>query len=312
MKSLIVKSAVIACLALVSTVSSAETKPIVATVGFAPGGIFDALCRTYWGEYEKATSKSVVVKNITGAGSSLALKSFENNEADVGCIGTGAMIYSALDPKKEDPTTQVETIGQLVSLPSAILSSKHPAPKTIQEFKQLTLSQKTPMKVGSVAPTHELMVKYLAKQGFNVQAVQYQSAQQALPELISGDLDFWLDSGSLLQHAKPWNPEGKIHAYAWTGEAADHPQWNTKTWLNVNDHVPGMKDFPSWFGIGVNPNASPALKKEMREFYKKVASSKDFGRNLAEKFPNVIVVGKDFNNNDVIQSRKDLAKLFVQ
>jgi len=287
--------------------SHAENKSHTAVVSFGAGSVFDLLCRSFWAEYDKLNSTKTVILNRPGAGGVLALRTITTNEADVMCIGSGETIYSSLEPDRKDVLETLDIVAKISDFASIMTSAVHPAPKSIQDLQKLSQSSNKPLKVGVVAKPHQYIIEFLAaKHNFNIKVINYKIAQEALPELFSGELDFFMDSGFLTSQAKPWNPDGKLHGYAYILDGSGHS--TLKDIPNFANDISSLGDFPSWFGIAVSKNLTVQEKQRVAEAYEKIIQNPQFTKTILEKFPFILIVNQKLTYRDIMSSRDKLKK----
>src|SRR4029453_3594553 len=196
-------------------------KPIRIVVPFPPGGGTDIIARETTQKVAAATGWTFVIDNKPGAGGNLGVDAVAKSPADgytivlgqTSNLGINPPLYSKLpyDPQKDLAPIVLLADAPLVMVtgansPSKTLSVAVNAPKA----KPGTVNFASPGN-GTVAHlTSELFQKAAA---VKTQHVPYKGANQALTDVISGNVELYMSSvPTLIGHIK----QGKLRALAVT------------------------------------------------------------------------------------------------
>jgi tripartite-type tricarboxylate transporter receptor subunit TctC len=189
----------VATLPAITRVASAETypaRPIRLVVPFPPGGVFDALARP-WVEQVKPLLGTIIVENISGAGSSLGAAAVARARPDGYTIllgGTLPHVNETLLKSRPlyDPVKDLYPIAGLAV--TALALAVHPSVPA-QNLKEFVAHAKTHPGTLSYAHAGVGATSQLIGEMFKLQAglpelvqVPYRGAGPAIADLISGQV----------------------------------------------------------------------------------------------------------------------------
>lgn len=299
-------------MSLASMTSAAQTTSQTAVVARGVGSWGDVICRDFWQEYDKIAGTNTVILNRPGAGGALAAQSLSTGESRAWCALAGELVYTAIDDKPQDFLKVAEPIGILFDSVSFMHTVKHPAIRSAEEFKQLTLKSPNPIKIGVLSDTHKSMIDYLSKKhGFRVITVRYKSGQEAVPDLTTGSLDFFFGGAGLVPMSKPWNPNGTVTAYAYIVE--DESKFgltNSAIWVNLGKGYSNLTEFVSWIGISVSKNMPQAEKEKMNKIFDQIMREGHLTRRVEATFHgSAVPVGRRITAADVERSRAKIIEI---
>jgi tripartite-type tricarboxylate transporter receptor subunit TctC len=246
-------------------------KPIRVIVPFPPGGGTDIVARETTQKVAAATGWTFVIDNKPGAGGNLGVDAVAKSLADGYTLVLGQTSNIAINPTlysklPYDPQKDLAPIVLLANAPLVMVTGANTPLKTLAEA--VNAAKAKPGQVNFASPgngtvahlTEELFQKAA---GIKTQHVPYKGANQALTDVISGNVDLYMSSvPTLLQHIK----QGKLRALAVTSAKRVDDLPNVPT---INES--GYKGFDAvtWFGL-LAPAGTPkdVIAKVNAEFNK--------------------------------------------
>jgi len=241
-------------------------KPVRIIVPIGPGGSYDIVGRTVADQLGKRLGQSVVVENKPGAGTVVGTQFVASQPADGYTLLVGGLsnivfnqsLYSKLghDPMKEfTPITLVLGISYVLvgrkDLPYATLAEVIDAAR--KEPGKLSMAN-----AGVGTGQHLVAAALMNTTGAKFQEVPYKGAQAAYPDILSGRVDFFIDSyPAALPHIKA----GNVRAIAIAG-----PRRNPQTPEVPTMAEAGVKgfDIDSWMGIFAPAKTPPEVVAKLR------------------------------------------------
>jgi len=183
-------------------------RPIRLIVNFAAGGAADVLARAIAPTLAKELGQAVVVENRPGAGGNIGMGEAVRSANDGhtlllssgGAVTINPMIYSSMAFHPEKDLTPVAAVARV-----HLYLETHPdvPVKTVTEFiaylkaKPGQLSYGSPGQGSSPHLAGE-MLKRMAQ--VEAEHIPYKGAAPALNDILSGQLQFWFDTGPGLPH----------------------------------------------------------------------------------------------------------------
>ncbi|MEK8052809.1 tripartite tricarboxylate transporter substrate binding protein [Ideonella sp. DXS22W] len=246
-------------------------KAIRLVVPFPPGGGTDIIARETSQRVAKATGWTFVIDNKPGAGGNLGVDAVAKAPADgytlvigqTSNIAINTTLYSKLpyDPQKD--------LVPVVHLADAALVLAASSNSPFKSVADLAAAAKTKPGQVNFASSGNGTVAHLTTElwqkaaGVRLQHVPYKGANQALTDVISGNVELYMSSvPTLLQHIR----NGKLRALAVTSAKRVDDLPNVPT-LNES----GYKGFDAvtWFGL-LAPSGTPkdVIAKLNAEFNK--------------------------------------------
>ena len=246
-------------------------KPIKLIVPFPPGGGTDSIARETSQRVATATGWTFVIENRPGAGGNLGVDSVAKSPADGYSIVIGQTSNLAINPTlyakmPYDSQKDLAPIVLLANAPLVMVTGTGSPYKTLADAVNAAKAKPGALNFaspgnGTVAHlTSELFQKAA---GVKTQHVPYKGANQALTDVISGNVELYMSSvPTLLGHIK----QGKLRALAVTSAKRVDDLPNVPT---INES--GYKGFDAvtWFGL-LAPAATPkdVIAKLNAEFNK--------------------------------------------
>jgi len=246
-------------------------KPIRIVVPFPPGGGTDIIARETSQRVAKATGWTFVIDNKPGAGGNLGVDAVAKSPADGYTIVIGQSSNIAINPTlyakmPYDSQKDLAPIVLLANAPLVMVTGATMPFKTLADA--VNAAKAKPGQVNFASPgngtvAHLTSEMFQKAAGIKTQHVPYKGANQALTDIISGNVELYMSSvPTLIQHIK----NGKVHALAVTSAKRTDDLPNVPT---INES--GYKGFDAvtWFGL-LAPAGTPkdVIAKINAEFNK--------------------------------------------
>ena len=261
------------------------SKAIRVVVPFPPGGGTDIIARETTQKVAAATGWTFVIDNKPGAGGNLGVDAVAKAPADGYTIVLGQTSNIAINPSlyaklPYDPQKDLAPIVLIANAPLVMVTGTGTPLKTLADA--VNAAKAKPGQVnfaspgnGTVAHLTEEMFQKAA--GIKTQHVPYKGANQALTDVISGNVELYMSSvPTLLGHIK----QGKLRALAVTSAKRVDDLPNVPT---MNES--GYKGFDAvtWFGL-LAPAATPkdVIAKLNAEF-NKALKLPELGKRLGDE-----------------------------
>jgi tripartite-type tricarboxylate transporter receptor subunit TctC len=247
-------AAVTLCAVAFSTGAFAQafpSKPIRIVVPFPPGGGTDIIARETSQRVASATGWTFIIDNKPGAGGNLGVDAVAKSPADGYTIVLGQSSNVAINPTlypkmPYDSQKDLTPIILLANAPLVMVTGTKSPYKTLADA--VTAAKAKPGQVNFASPgngtvahlTSELFQKAA---GIQTQHVPYKGANQALTDVISGNVELYMSSvPTLIGQIK----QGKLRALAVTSAKRVDDIPNVPT---INES--GYKGFDAvtWFGL---------------------------------------------------------------
>lgn len=254
--------------AATAVVSAAQqpypNKPIRLIVPFPPGGGPDILARVVANKLQATNGWSVVVENRPGAGGNIGVDLVAKSAPDgynvvIGQTSNLAVNHTLYPKLPYNPMSDLAPVATVAAAPLVLVVSANSPFKTLQEIvaagkaKPGSLSYGSPGN-GTVAHLSAEVLQRTA--ALKLQHIPYKGANQALTDLIGGQIDLYMSS---VPTALGQIKTGKLRPIAVTSSkrVSDLPSVPT-----VSES--GYKGFEAvtWFGLLVPAGtASPIIQK---------------------------------------------------
>ena len=226
------------------------TKPIKLIVPFPPGGGTDILARNVANYLGSANKWTVVVDNRAGAGGNIGVDAVAKSAPDGYTLVMGQTSNLAISPSlysklNYDPVKDLEPIALVGSSPIVIVVKADSPYKTLADLiaagkaKPDTITMASP---GNGTVAHLSGVELMKATGAKFTHVPYKGAAAAIPDLLGGNVDFYLSSVPTLQGQIA---SGKVRGLAVTSTKRAPILPNVPT---VGESVKGFES-NTWFGI---------------------------------------------------------------
>jgi tripartite-type tricarboxylate transporter receptor subunit TctC len=246
-------------------------KPIRIIIGLGAGGVADGMTRTITDKVAPALGQPFVLENRPGAGGNIAMEAVAKAPADghvLLLIGPALVINPALYSRMPiDALKDLVPVTTVAIAPFALFASATLPVSSVGDLVALGRSRK--MNYASVGPGtagHLAAVLFSSAAGLETQHVPYRSIQLAIPDLVSGDVQFVFNAYPPLA---PMAQAGKLKMLGFSSpkRLAAHPDIPTL----AESGLPGFS-VGGWYMI-LAPAATPreVLMKLNAEFVRAIA-----------------------------------------
>lgn len=194
------------------------TRPITVVVPFPAGGPSDIVARIVAEQMGKTLGQPMVIENVTGAGGTVGSARVAAAKPDGYTLLAGSMGSHVSAPvltpnMKYDPARDFEPIGLTVHAPAVIAARKNYPAKDLRDFVAHLRDNGDRVKQahGGIGSSSH-MACLLFTTGIEVKPtlVAYRGVDQAVTNLVSGDVDFFCDAAvSAVKHIT----SGTLKAY---------------------------------------------------------------------------------------------------
>jgi len=261
------------------------SKPIRLVVPFPPGGGTDIIARETSQRVAKATGWTFVIDNKPGAGGNLGVDAAAKAPADGYTIVLGQTSNLAINPTlyskiPYDPQKDFVPIVLIANAPLVLVTATGSPLKSIGDVVNAARAKPGVVNYatsgnGTVAHlTTELLQKAA---GMKMQHVPYKGANQALTDVISGNVELYMSSvPTLIQHVK----NGKLRALAVTSAKRCDDLPNVPS-LNES----GFKGFDAvtWFGLLAPAGTPREIVARLNAEFNKALAQPELAKRLGDE-----------------------------
>ncbi|WP_157265315.1 tripartite tricarboxylate transporter substrate binding protein [Azohydromonas aeria] len=261
------------------------TKAIKLIVPFPPGGGTDIIAREVAQKVSTTTGWNFVVDNRPGAGGNLGVDATAKSPADGYTLVLGQTSNLAINPSlyaklPYDPVKDLAPITTVATAPLAIVVSATSPYKTLADL--VSAAKAKPGSVNFASPGNGTVAHltgdlFQKAAGVRFQHIPYKGANQALNDVIGGQVDMYMSSvTSVLQQIR----NGKLRPLAVTSakRVGDLPQ--TPTIAEA-----GYKGFDAstWFGLLAPAGTPKDVVARLNTEFNKALQQPDLRKRLAEE-----------------------------
>lgn len=300
---------------LFSTLSYAwePAKPIIVTIGFAPGSGNELAFRKVSEIVQENTGANFVIENKPGADTVIAMNHLMLAPADGYNISVPSQMSTYVtndvwekNVKKYnyDSFTDVITIGKS---PLVLVASSRSKVNTPMEFLKYTHSGKA-VNIAIGTGAHRAAYEFISnKMNFtsDVQFIKFNGPQPALTSVAQFD-GAGTEFGIMpITVAKPLIEAGKVKPIGFTGS---HRLSQYKDVPLLIDLIPNINVYAAWY-IALPPNTDAQIVSWYRSQFKKALTSKEY-QDWA--FANLVVIEPaEFSETGIKENRENLRKHFL-
>lgn len=273
---------------LISTGALAQAYPnkaIRVVVPFPPGGGTDIIAREVTQKVAAATGWTFVIDNKPGAGGNLGIDAVAKSPADGYTLVLGQTSNLAINPTlyaklPYNPQKDLVPIGLVASAPLVIVVPTNSAFKTVADL--VTAAKSKPGDVNFASPGNGTVAHLTGEQfqktaGVKFQHVPYKGANQALTDVISGQVQIYVSSvPSVLQTIR----NGKLRPLAVTSakRVDDLPQTPT-----VGESGYQGFDAVTWFGFLAPAGTPKDIVTRLNAEFNKALQQPDLRKKLGDE-----------------------------
>jgi len=273
---------------ILSTCVLAQAYPNTAirvVVPFPPGGGTDIIARGVTQKVAEMTGWTFVVENKPGAGGSLGVDAVAKSPADGYSLVLGQTSNIAINPSlysklPYNPQRDLVPIGLVASAPMVLVASKQAAFKTLQELVAAAKAKPGSINIassGNGTVGHLTGEQFQKTAGVKFQHVPYKGANQALTEVIGGQVDVYVASvPTVLAQIR----NGKVRALAVTSlkRVDDLPETPT-----IGESGYGGFDAATWFGFLAPAGMPKNIVMRLNAEFNKALLQPDLRKRLGDE-----------------------------
>jgi tripartite-type tricarboxylate transporter receptor subunit TctC len=234
-------------------------------VPFAAGGSSDALARAIAKSMSDDFKQPVVVDNRPGAGGVIAMDAVAHAPADGYTLlfttnGTHSIGPALYPGRKPDPLTAFAPVALMHTLPNILLVNNELPVKTTAEFIAYAKARPGQLdfaSAGNGSASHLFGELFKSAAGIDAVHVPYRGGGAAMPDLISGKVDFMLET---LPAALPQVKSGRVRALGVTSAKRSAAAPDVPT--IAESGLPGF-DATSWSGVSVAAGTPKAIIEQL-------------------------------------------------
>jgi len=234
------------------------SKPVTMIVPYAPGGTGEILGRSLAQKLSEILGQNVIVESRPGAGGNIGAEIVARNARADGytVLFTATSLASNVSLMKKmpfDPLKDLTAIAPVAAIQTIAVVNPALPIQTIRELVAYAKANPGKLSFGSsgIGTSNHLSVElFKVVAGVDILHVPYKSAGQALPDVISGQVNMMFDlMPSAINHVR----QGRLRALAVTGAKRSPAAPDLPTVAEAG--VPGY-EFTAWFGLFA-PAATP-------------------------------------------------------
>jgi tripartite-type tricarboxylate transporter receptor subunit TctC len=259
------------------------SKPIHIVVTFPLGGAPDILSRLIGAKMQESWGQPVIVDNKPGAGGNIGAESVARSPADgytvvMGTVGTHAINPSLYSKMPYDPIKDFAPVIMVASTPNLLVVNPSVPARNVQELIALAKAKPGELSYGSPGIGTSIHVSgelFNTMAGVKTVHVPYKGRQFAIPDLLSGQIQFMFDN---MPSALPVAKEGKLRALAVTS-AKRHPAAPDIPTM-AESGLPGF-DATSWFAVYAPAGTPPDVVAKLNTEIDRILALPDVKEKLA-------------------------------
>lgn len=246
-------------------------RPVVATVGFAPGSGNEVSFRIAASVVEKTNNLNYtfIVNNKPGAGESVGVNWFvqqPKNGSNL-YIASQQGLFTATDiwypgQLKINPM-DMEFVTTIAKSPLAVVANVNSKTNTPEQLLERMKNTKEPMNFGLGALAHKLVFESLMEHTNGnkqlIQAALYKGPAQAVQDVAGNQVEFGILPTAI---AYPLVKAGRVKYIALAGE---QPLAQIPTVPLWKDHIPGLNVYAAWMIM-----LPPGTPREQVEYYNRL------------------------------------------
>ena len=172
------------------------SQPIKVIVPLSPGSAADIVPRIVFEQVATQLGQTVIVENRPGASGTIGARAVAMADPDGNTLLAHSSAHvispSTVADLPYDPIKDFAAVAPLGNLPLVLVIAPSRNIKTVQEL--VALGKQRPIMFGSIgvgSPIHLAMERLRLSAGFQVQAIPFKGAPEALLEVMTGRVDVY-------------------------------------------------------------------------------------------------------------------------
>ncbi|MCW5612712.1 MAG: tripartite tricarboxylate transporter substrate binding protein [Rubrivivax sp.] len=258
------------------------SRPLRFLVGFAPGGPADGVTRLFASRLQAQLGQTVIVENVPGAGSTLAVARLSKMAADGYAIGFAHTASLSIGPSLYknvgyDPLKDLTPVAKLCDYVNVLAVRADSPWRSLADLLAAARAQPGTLSYGSagIGSTNHLSGELLAaKAGVKLTHVPYRGTALAINDLMGGALQFVFDAPN---SAGPLAAAGKLRLLATTGHSRHKLYPDLPA---IAETVPDY-EFRGWMGVVAPPGLPSAVHQRLTRELELAAAAPDTAERLA-------------------------------
>jgi tripartite-type tricarboxylate transporter receptor subunit TctC len=281
---LLAGAALLASLAPTVQAQQFPSRPITIVVPFPAGGIADQAVRMAAQKVTDDTGWAVVVDNRGGGGGQIGAGAVKASQPDgqtlfLANIGTHAINQSLYSKLTYDPVKDFVPVSLLFSFTHVLAVNADSPYRTVADLVQAAKDKPGTISFASqgIGSGGHLLAELLkSKTKIDVVHVPYRGTAQALPDLLSGRVQFFFDG---IPGSGPLAAEGKLRALAVTDKTRAPMLPNVPTMAEAG--YPGF-ELNAWFGLAAPVGTPRPIVDKINAAFAKAMKSPELVQKLNE------------------------------
>ena len=288
-KTLVTTGAVAGVLATLAPAAIAQGFPerrISIIVPYSAGGATDILARQVADKLGPILSQTVTVENRPGAGATLGTTQAANARPDgytlfLGQVSSHGIAPAVYENLQYDPIEDFQPLTFLMSIPNVMVVSANSPYTTVQEFIEGARdSSKTFGSSGTGSSIHLSGEMFKFRTGIEMTHVPFRGSGEAVPALISGDVDVMFDNlPSAITHIQ----SGALRALGVTTPERSEMLSDVPTIAELG--IEGLDGFSatSWFALFAPAGVSEEITQTLSSAMLEALEDEDLVRQITER-----------------------------
>jgi tripartite-type tricarboxylate transporter receptor subunit TctC len=260
-------------------VAAFPTKPIRLLVGTVPGTLVDQVSRLYADKMSTYLKQPVVVENVSGASSLLAVRQVLKSTDGYTLLGVANTLVTVphVSPKSGYAVKDFAAIGEMVRSPVVLVTGGSSPYKSLAELIAAAKKEPGHITYGSsgVGTTNHLAVELLSRQaGVSFSHVPYKGITAAVPDVSAGRVGFLAGTATSVSELMK---TGALRALAISSDKRSHQFPDLPTLKELG--YPGAT-YELWVGVVATAGIPRAAKDRLAEAMEAARNDPDVVKRL--------------------------------
>lgn len=245
-------------------------KPIRMIVPWAPGGATDVIARIIGKRLGEELGQPIVIENKAGAGGNIGTTSFVREVADgytllMTTSSTNAInphLYSKIGYDAQKDFSHVALIGAIPNVLEVPANSQFQTAPQLLDYAKENPGKLNYGSAGVGSSQHLAASQLIQSAGINITHIPYKGSGPAVTDLMGGNIDLMLDTGSLAQVRA-----GSLRALAVASAKRLHVLPDVPTFEEL-----GLTDMhaAAWYGVATHSDAPVQVVERLNQEIAKI------------------------------------------